>query len=36
MSDINAAIGIAQLKRFKKLATKRQAIAKKYDAIYKT
>ena len=35
MSDINAAIGITQLKRFKKLATKRQVIAKKYDAYFK-
>ena len=35
MSDINAAIGITQLKRFKKLATKRQAIAKEYDAYFK-
>ena len=35
MSDINAAIGISQLKRFKKLAYKRQTIAKKYDAYFK-
>ena len=35
MSDINAAIGISQLKRFKKLANKRQTIAKKYDVYFK-
>jgi len=35
MSDINAAIGIAQLKRFTELASKRQAIAKKYDDYFK-
>ena len=35
MSDINAAIGISQLKRFKKLARKRQMIAKKYDVYFK-
>ena len=35
MSDINAAIGISQLKRFKKLARKRQVIAKKYDVYFK-
>ena len=35
MSDINAAIGIAQLKRFKKLAIKRQVIARKYDLYFK-
>ena len=35
MSDINAAIGITQLKRFTELASKRQAIAKKYDDYFK-
>lgn len=35
MSDINAAIGISQLKRFKKLARKRQMIAKRYDVYFK-
>lgn len=34
MSDINAAIGNAQLKRFKFLAKKRQSIAKLYDKIF--
>jgi dTDP-4-amino-4,6-dideoxygalactose transaminase len=35
MSNINAAIGIIQLKRFKKLAEKRKLLAEKYDAILK-
>ncbi len=35
MSDINAAIGISQLKRFKKLSFKRKALAKKYDQFFK-
>jgi len=33
MSNINAAIGLAQLKRFEKLARKKQAIAKRYDGL---
>ena len=35
MSNINAAIGIVQLSRFEKLASKRKALAKKYDTILK-
>ena len=35
MSNLNAAIGLIQLKRFKTLANKRQKLAKKYDSILK-
>ena len=35
MSDINAAIGISQLKRFTKLSSKRKTLAKKYDQYFK-
>jgi len=35
MSDINAAIGIAQLKRFKNLSKKRKILCKSYDKKFK-
>ena len=35
MSDLNAAIGIAQLNRFSKLSKKRQELARYYDKKFK-
>ena len=34
MSDINAAIGVVQLKRFASFQKKRKSLAKNYDAIF--